>query len=158
MNTPCTACLQGKLIVRPLFSKVTFESPIFLERIHRDICGPIHPPCGHFRCFMVLIDASMRWSHVCLLSTRSVVFARLLAQMIKLRAQFPNYLNKTIRLNNADEFTSQTFIDYCSSVRINAEHPITYAHTENGLAGFVIKRLQLITRPLLMKTILSTSA
>ena len=50
---PCPACSQGKLIVRPSFSKVTFESPVFLERIHRDICGPIHPPCGPFHYFML---------------------------------------------------------------------------------------------------------
>ena len=78
-----------------------------------DICGPIHPPCGPFRYFMILIDAFTRWSHVCFLSTRNVAFARLLAQIIRLRAQIPNYPIKTIRLDNADEFTSQTFIDYC---------------------------------------------
>ena len=78
----CTSCSKGKLIVGPSFSKVTFESPVFLERIH-DICGPIHLPCGPFHYFMVLIDVSMRWSYVCLLFTRNVVFARL-AQMIKL--------------------------------------------------------------------------
>ena len=57
---PCVACSQGKLIVILFFSKVTFQSPIFLERIHGDICAPIHPPCGPFRYFMVLIDASTR--------------------------------------------------------------------------------------------------
>ena len=81
---PCVACSQGKLLIRPSFSKVTFESPVFLERIHEDICGPIHPPYGPFRYFMVLIDASIGWSHVCLLSTRYVAFARFLTQMIKL--------------------------------------------------------------------------
>ena len=80
----CAACSQGKLIIRPSFIKVISESPIFLERIHGDICGPIHPPCGPFRYFMILIDASTRWSHVCLLSTSNVAFARLLAQIIKL--------------------------------------------------------------------------
>lgn len=37
-----------------------------------------------------LIDASTRWSHVSLLSTRNVAFECLLAQIIKLRAQFPD--------------------------------------------------------------------
>ena len=83
---PCVACSQGKLIVRSSHTKVKFESPIFLERVHEDICGPIHPPCGPFRYFMVLIDASTRWSHVCLLATRNIVFSKLLAQIIKLRA------------------------------------------------------------------------
>ena len=56
--------------------------------------------------FMALIDASTRESHVCLFSTRNVAFARLLAQIIKLRAQFPNYPIWKIHLDNADEFTS----------------------------------------------------
>ena len=75
----CAACSKGKLIIRPSFTKVTFESPAFLERIQGDICGPIHPSSGPFRYFMVLIDASTRWSYVCLISSRNVAFARLLA-------------------------------------------------------------------------------
>ena len=89
--------------------KVNIESPQFLERIYGDICGPIHPSSGSFRYFMVLIDASSRWSHVCLLSSRNLAFAKLSAQIIRLRAQFQDYLIKTIRLDNAREFTSQAF-------------------------------------------------
>ena len=79
------ACSQGKLIIRPSFTKVEYESPTFSERIQGDIYGPIHPPSGPFRYFMVLIDASTRWSHVCLLSTRNVTFSRLLSQIIRLK-------------------------------------------------------------------------
>ena len=75
----CTACSQGKLIVRPSHTKFLVESPTFLERIQGDICGPIHPPSELFHYFMLLIDASSRWSHVCLLSTRNVAISRLLA-------------------------------------------------------------------------------
>ena len=153
----CEACSQGKLIVRPSINKIMFESPVFLERIHGDICGPIHPPCGPFRYFMVLIDASTRWSHVCLLSTRNVAFARLLAQIIKLRAHFSDYPIKTIRLDNAGEFTSQTFNNFCMSIGINVEHSVAHVHTQNSLAESLIKRLQLIARPLLMKTKLPAS-
>jgi hypothetical protein len=74
--------------------------------IQWDICEPIHPQCGPFRYFMVLIDASTRWSHVCLLSTCNAVFARFLAQIIRLRAQFPDYPIQYIRMDNAGEFTS----------------------------------------------------
>ncbi|KAL6322691.1 hypothetical protein AAG906_015377 [Vitis piasezkii] len=69
----CAACSQDKLIVRPSFTKVISESPIFLERIHGDISS------------------------------------------------------------------------------------VTHTHTQNGLAKSFIKHLQLIARPLLMKTKLSTS-
>ena len=82
MNFFCATCSQGQLIIRPSPLKVAVESPAFLERIQGNICGPIQPACGPFRYFMVLIDASTRWSHVFLLSTRNVAFARFLAQII----------------------------------------------------------------------------
>lgn len=105
----CAACSQGKLIIRPSIAKIGIESPAFLERIQGDICGPINPPSGPFRYFIVLIDASSIWSHVCLLSSRNLAFARSLAQIIKLRTQFPDYVIKKIRLDNAGEFSSQSF-------------------------------------------------
>ena len=148
----CAACSKGKLIIRSSFKNVTFESLAFLVRIQGDICGPIHPPSGPFRYFMVLIDASTRWSYVCLLPSRNVAFARLLALIIRLRAQFPNHLIKTIRLDNAGEFSSQTFLDYCMSIGIDVQHPVAHVHSQNGLAESLIKCLQLIARPLLLKT------
>jgi len=153
----CVACSLGKLITKHSPSKIQNELPMFLERIQGDICGPIHPPCGPFRYFMVLIDASSRWSHVCLLSTRNVAFARFLAEIIKLRAQFPNYTIKRVRLDNAGEFTSQVFNDYCMSTGIIVEHPVAHVHTQNGLAESLIKRLQLIARPLIMRAKLPVS-
>ncbi|KAJ9547214.1 hypothetical protein OSB04_019757 [Centaurea solstitialis] len=154
----CVACSKGKLITRSSPAKVGFETLNFLERIQGDICGPIHHPCGPFRYFMVLIDASTKWSHVCLLSSRNLAFARLLAQLIRLRAHFPDYPIKTIRLDNAGEFTSQIFNDYCMSIRINVEHPVAHVHTQNGLAESLIKRLQMIARPMIMKSKLPVSA
>jgi len=142
---PCvTTCSQGKLVIKPSPSKVIVESPSFLQRIEGDICGPIHPPCGSFKYFIVLIDASTRWSHVCLLFTRNVAFARLLVQIIILHAQFPNYPIQSIWMNNAGEFTSQTFYDYCMSIDIHVENLVAHTHTQNGLAESFIKRLQLI--------------
>ena len=40
----CGACSQGKLIIRPSFTKVISESLAFLERIQENICGSIRPP------------------------------------------------------------------------------------------------------------------
>ena len=83
---------------------------------------------------MVLIDASTRWSHICLLSTRNVAFARFLTQIIRLRAHFSDYTIKTVRLDNAGEFTSQAFNNYCMSIGINVEYHVAHVHTQNGLA------------------------
>ena len=73
---------------------------------------------------MVLIDASSKWSYVCLLSTRNLAFAKLLAQTLKLWAHFPENEIKKIRLDNTGEFTFKTFLDFCSATGIEVEHPV----------------------------------
>jgi hypothetical protein len=64
------------------------ESPLFLQR-KDDICGLIQPLSGPFRYFMVLIDASTRWSYVDLLSSRNHAFSKPIAQIIRLKSKFP---------------------------------------------------------------------
>ena len=92
-----------------------------------------------------------------MLSSRNQTFARLLAQIIRLRVHFPNFPIKKIRLDNAGEFTSQAFNDYCMSIGIDIEHPVAHVHMQNGLAESFIKRLKLIARPMLMKSKLPIS-
>jgi len=76
----------SKLVIRLSPFKVGIEFLIFLKRIQDDIYGLIHPPSRLLRYFMVLVDVSTIWSHVCLLSTRNLTFTRLLAQIIRLQA------------------------------------------------------------------------
>lgn len=121
----CKACSLAKVGARPSYAKDTKENIPFLQRIQGDICGPIHPLCGPY--FMVLVDASTRWSHVALLSTRNAAYAKLLAQIIHLRAHHPDHPIKSICLDNAGEFT---FDDYCVSIGIDVEHSVPHVHTQ----------------------------
>ena len=102
---------------------------MFLECIQGDISGPIHLSCRPFKYFMVLIDALSKWSHVYLLSTQNVAFARLLAQIIKLWAQFPDYTIRKVTLDNAGEFSSQAFNDFDMSIGIIIEHLVAHVYT-----------------------------
>ena len=101
------ACSQGKLVLRPTVSKTIYEMSKFLERLHADMCGPIDPPSGPFRFFLVIIDASSKWSQIYLLSTRNLVFPRILAHILKLKAQFPEHPIKVLRVDNVGEFHIQ---------------------------------------------------
>jgi len=60
--------------------------------------------------------------------------------------------SKKLRLDNAGEFTSQDFNDYCMSIGIIVEHLFAHVYTQNGLPELLIKHLQLIARPLIMRT------
>ena len=92
----CTACATGKLILRPSYLKIRAEPLKFLERIQGDICGPRQLLLGPFIYFMVLIEAFTHWSHVSLLSTRNHAFAKIMAQLIKLKAHYPEHQIKSI--------------------------------------------------------------
>jgi hypothetical protein len=153
----CVSCAKGKLITKPSYLKLNVKFLGFLERIRGDICGPIHPLSRPFRYFMVLINASTRWSHVCLLSTRNHVFAKLIAQIIRLRASFPENCIKAIRMDNAGEFTLKAFNNYCLALGINVEHFVPHVHTQNMFAESLIKRIKLIARPFLQDSRLPTS-
>ena len=81
-----------------------------------------------------------------------MVFARFLTQIIDYEHNFLITIKK-VRLDNVVEFTSQTFNDYCMSIGIAVEHPVAHVHTQNDLAESLIKRLQLIARPLILSLI-----
>jgi len=146
----CTVCATGKLILRPSYFKIRAEPLKFLERIQGDICGPIQPLLGLIRYFMVLIDASTHWSRVSLLSTHNHAFAKIMVQLIKLKAHYPKHLIKSIRMDNAAEFSSRAFDDCCMLLEIQVQHFVPYIHTQNGLAESLIKRIKLSVRPMLM--------
>jgi hypothetical protein len=145
----CTTCATGKLILRLSPLKIQTEPLKFLERIQCDICGPIQPLCGPFRYFMVLIDTSTQWSHVCLLSTRNHAFAKFMTQVIRLKENFSEHRMQSIRLDNVVEFSSRAFNDYCKAQEIQMQHVVPYVHTQNGLSESLIKWIKLIARPLL---------
>jgi hypothetical protein len=98
---------------------------------------------------MVLIDASTRWSHMCLLSTRNYAFAKIMAQVMRLKADFPEHRIQSIQLDNAAEFSSRAFNNYCMAQRIQVQHSVPYVHTQNCLVESLIKRIKLIVRSLL---------
>jgi transposase InsO family protein len=98
---------------------------------------------------MVLIDTPTRWSHVCLLSIWSHSFAKIMVQVIKLKASFLENRIQTIQLDNATEFSSWAFNDYYKAQGIQLQHYVPYVHTQNGVAESLIKRIKLIARSLL---------
>jgi hypothetical protein len=94
---------------------------------------------------------------VCLLSTRNHAFAKIIAQIIKLQANCPEHRTQSIRMDKAAEFTSRAFNDYCMALGIQVQHSVSYVHAQNGLAESLIKRIRLISRPVLMNYKLQTT-
>jgi hypothetical protein len=72
-----------------------------------------------------------------------------MAQVIRLKINFPEHRIQSIQLENIAEFSSQAFNDYCAAQGIQIQYYVPYVHTQNSLAESLIKRIKLIVRPLL---------
>jgi hypothetical protein len=86
----CLPCIKGKLVTRP-FASGENESLSHLQRLHCDVHGPVDPPCGSFRYFLVIKDAKIRFSNVSLLSNRAMCFPRIVTFLLHLAAHYPNF-------------------------------------------------------------------
>ena len=128
-----------------------------LTRLQGDICGPITPASGPFRYYLVLVDAAGVHFEVSLLSTRNLAFSKIMASLIRFRTHFPENPVKTLRMDNAKEFRSQKFEDYCVATGISLSYAVPYEHAQNGLAEAFIKKIQIISRPLLLHANLPSS-
>jgi hypothetical protein len=94
---------------------------------------------------------------MCLLSTRYHAFVKFITQAIRLKANYPEYMIKSICMDNAAKFASRAFNDFCMTQEIEVHYFVLYAHTQNGLAESLIKIIKLIARQLLQGCNLSTS-
>jgi hypothetical protein len=60
-------------------------------------------------------------------------------------------------MDNAAEFLSRVFNDYCMAQGIEVQYFVLYVHTQNSLVESLIKRIKLIARLLLQGCNLPTS-
>ena len=70
---------------------------------------------------------------------------------------FPNFPVKHLRLDNAKEFRSHAFEDFCTASVIDFSDSVAYEHSQNGLAEAYVKKIQLVARPLLLHANLPSS-
>ena len=77
--------------------------------------------------------------------------------IIKIRVHNPDVHIKTLCMDNAAEFRSKTFEDFCTATDIHLTYSVPYKHSQNGLAEAYIKKVQMVARPLLLHAKLSAT-
>ena len=76
--------------------------------------------------------------------------------LIKFRTHHLDFPVKTLRMDNAKEFRSLHFEDYCLANSIDLTYSVPYEHFQNGLAKAPIKKSSsLVGRCLFMPACLS---
>ena len=124
--------------------------PLPLHQLHKDICGPINPPSRQYRYFLVIVNALGSHSEVLFFTIQNMTFPKFLAILIRYKNHFPDYPIKYLQIDNTVESRSHTFEDYCVATGITLTYFVSYEQSLNGLAEVFIKKIQLITRPLLL--------
>jgi hypothetical protein len=104
---------------------------------------------------MVIKDVATRYSEVHLLPSKNQAMPKLLTTLIRIRAHSPDHPIQHIRVDNAAEFVSKSFREYCASTGIVLETSVPYAHNTN--AENFVKQIQMIARPLLLSSNLPLS-
>ena len=124
----CVACIQGKYIKRPSNCTLPIEFSPPLYRLHGDIYGPITQLSWIFRYYFILVDASESHFEVSLLPTHNMIFSKLLAILLCYRNHFPEHSIKYLHIDNAQEFRSHAFEDYCTPTGITLTYSVPYKH------------------------------
>ena len=79
-----------------------------------------------------------------------MIFSKFLAILICYKNHsFDNHI-KYLHMDNVQEFRSHAFEDYCITTGITLTYSVPYEHAQNGLAKAFVKKIQLVTRPLLL--------
>ena len=116
------------MINKPSRWTLPIKLPLKLHHLYGDICGLITPVSGPFKYFMVLVDAAYIHFEVSLLSSRNIVFAKVLAMFIKFKTHHLDFPLKKLRMDDAKEFRSQHFEDYCLA-GIHLTYSVPYEHS-----------------------------
>lgn len=85
------------------------------------------------------LNICLHWVVTCLLSFYSqCCFCNATHSKNPLKSTISKLPYQEIRLDNAGEFSFQTFIDFYMSIGIDIQHPNVHVHNQNGLACLTI--------------------
>jgi len=113
----CTTCATRKLILRPSHLKIPAEPLRFLEHILRRHLWSYNTNFWTFQVFYGF-DWCIYKMVTYVFSTQNHTFAKIMLQIIKLKEHYPGHRIQSIRMDNAAEFSSHAFNDYCMALGI----------------------------------------
>ena len=129
----CKGYALGKNIRTP-FPQSEHKSKESLDLVHSYVCGPmsVHSFSGN-NYFVTFIDDYCRKTWIYFLKAKSEVFER----FREFKTLVENQTGKKIRVlrtDNEGEYTSNEFMEYCSTKGIKKEHTVPHTPQQNGVA------------------------
>jgi transposase InsO family protein len=141
VNPKCEHCAFGKLSVRPFPDKSSTLVTRPLQLICIDTSGPFNISIGGKRYLLVFVDAYSRYTWTFYLKDRSEA-PRCLKEFIAMVERQSGHQIKTIRSDNAKEFTHGEFREICRELGIEHQTTAPYSSASNGIAERVLRTIQ----------------
>ena len=145
----CEGCAMGKMHRKPFPKKSQHKSTQPLELIHSDICGPMSVnSVGGSKYFITFIDDYSRFTYVYMIKNKSEALEKF-QEFVELSENLTGYHVKALRSDNAQEYESKAFIQYCKEKGIRKEDTIPYTPQQNGVAERMNRTIMETTRSML---------
>ena len=126
----CEGCAFGKQHRNPFPKKSEHESSQLLELIHTDVCRPMPiDSVGGYRYFATFIDDYSNYTTVYIIKHKSEML-----QKFKEYVDMAENFTGLVRSDNAQEYVSESFKNYCNSRGIMRDDTVPYTPQQNGVA------------------------
>ncbi|KAK8956812.1 hypothetical protein KSP39_PZI000126 [Platanthera zijinensis] len=146
----CESCILGKQPRSSYPAHCTRSSAPF-DLLHSDVWGPYKTTSiSGFRYFITFIDDYSRMTWLYLLRDRSELPRIFRAFVVETRTQFHTTI-KTVRTDNAREYTGHDFATICSEFGIIHQTSCAYTPQQNGVAERKNRHLLDVTRSLMLQ-------
>ena len=130
----CRGCISGKTINANFPAHNSIAAEFILDRIHSDVCGPIHPPSfGSAKYFVTFIDDWSRMLFTYIIKKKDEVPTKL-QQFIQLVQNQKRMNIKRFKTDNGGEYINKSVLNITNSLGIIHEKAPPYTPQMNGIS------------------------
>lgn len=151
----CPTCPLAKQ-TRLLFNRRNTRSPVVLNIIHMDLCGPFPESIARNKYFFTLTDDFSRFSTLYFIHSKSEVFHCF--QIYHAHVTTLHGLPiKAVQTDNGGEFWNGKLDDFCQSLGILQRFTTAHTPQSNGVAERLNRSLLNISRSLMLSVVVKRS-
>ncbi|TPX30042.1 DNA-directed DNA polymerase [Synchytrium microbalum] len=145
----CQACVESSHVRKP-FTETGDTQVDIGERLDVDTIGQIRPMSqrGH-QYILVTVDYRSRKGFIYPMKTKNEAYQHILTTIFLIKTHHSQCTLKFVRLDNAGEFKSIVFDNFCRANGITAQYSTPHTPQQNGIAEAYNKKLTRVARTIL---------
>ena len=134
---PCAGCVEAKGVRAGVLQRTTSHAARPMETMHIDLAGPYDASMGGSVYLIMFVDSALRWMRPFGIENKSETTAhvnKFIADMNHMG------LPRCFCMDNGEEFTSRSYVDFCDFAGILREHTAPGRPQQNAVVESAIWR------------------